>query len=198
MYSRKDRTSVIVSLVAVLAVMAVAYAAFSSSLTISSSASIDSTWKVGFDTSKTTAYTVTNGIGNTTKPNTTASTSNTDVTMSITETQATLSAKLYQPGDKVVYTLTVKNDGTLKAGLSLGTISGSGCTVSGKTCTSTSGNIKFTVTDPAKNTLAAKNGSSVDTTTLTVTAEFVNRTVNSLTSSESASITIPLNAQQVK
>lgn len=193
-----NKNYVIAVLIAMVCVMAVAYAAFSTSLTINASSTINSTWNVRFDTSATTAYSVVNGIGGTTAPNTTVGASNTDATMSITNTAATLSAKLYQPGDKVIFTLTVRNEGSLKAGLNRSSISGTSCNVSGNTCTTANGHIKFTVGNFSKSTLAAKSGSTVDTATIQVTAEFADVDITSLTSAESASITIPLTAVQVK
>lgn len=192
-----NKNYVIAVLIAMVCVMAVAYAAFSTSLTINASSTINSTWNVKFDTSATTAYSVVNGIGGTTAPNTTVSASNTDATMSITNTAATLSAKLYQPGDKVIFTLTVRNEGSLKAGLSRSSISGTNCNVSNNICTTSNGHIKFTVGSFSKSTLAAKNGNTVDTATIQVTAEFADVNITSLTSAESASITIPLTAVQV-
>ena len=198
MRGRNNKTYIIEALLAVVCIMTVAYAAFSTSLTINASSSIDSTWSVKYDSSSSAAidYVVTNGIGDTSDPNTTASAANTDVTMTLTDTLATLSAKLYQPGDKVVFTLTVRNEGSLKASLSKSTITGTGCTVSGSTCDN--GHIKFTVGDYSKSTLSAVSGSTVDTATIQVTAEFMDVDITSLTASESASISIPLTAVQIK
>ncbi len=195
---RVNKNYVIAALLSIVCIMGVGYAAFATSLTINASSSIDSTWSVKYDTTATTAYVVTNGIGDTTGPNTTPSVSNTDAIMSITDSVATLTAKLYQPGDKIVYTLTIRNEGTLKAGLSKSSITGTNCTVSGNTCTTGNGHIKFTVGDYSKSLLAAKNGSTVDTATIQITAEFVDMNITSLTAAESASIRVPLTASQVK
>lgn len=198
MNRRTNKNLIIGGLIAVLCIMAVGYAAFSTVLTINASSSIDSTWLVKYDTNATTNYVVTNGIGDTTAPNTTASISNTDAVISFTDdTTARLTAQLYQPGDKVVFTLIVRNEGTLGATLSKSSIVPSGCTVEGNTCSN--GHIKYTVGDYSKTTLSAKDGSTVDTATIKVTAEFLNdSTIYAYTTSETASIDLNLMAVQTR
>lgn len=184
----KDKKFVIGALLAILIVMAVGYSAFSTVLTINGTASINSNWNVAFDTTKTSAtsgvISKTTGFSGGTAPDGTVSYGNGGQT-------ATINATLRQPGDKVTFTLTIKNTGTIAAKLGTPSISGTNCTESGLTCTSSSGHIKFTVGNPASSSLAASTG----TTTITVTAEFPNTTVSSSTT-ENASITVTLNATQ--
>lgn len=179
---RMDRSLLIVFLITVLGIMAVAFAAFSTQLTINGSANITSTWNVGFDTTKTSGTGVVSTAGTATGG-----------TISYTDAQhASISSTgLVKPGDSATYTLTIKNTGSIAATLGTPTISGTSCTVNGLMCTSASGNIKFTVTAPANSSLAASTGS----TTMTVKAEYVNRTVTYATT-ETASITVSLNATQ--
>ena len=189
--SKTNKTYVIAFLVGVLVVMSIAYAAFSTALSISSTASINSSWDVHYTRTATTG-TGTAGISGGTTPTGTITYS----PSSGAATSATLAANLYQPGDKVVFTLTIENGGSLKAAMSAPSITGqTGCTVSGSTCTSTSGNIKFTVGSLSRSTLDASTGTN-KTATLAVTAEFVSRTVPSVTSGESASITVTFTATQ--
>ena len=51
--NRKNKSTLIAGLLAAIVLMAVGYAAFSTTLTIGSSASVSSTWNVAFDTTKT-------------------------------------------------------------------------------------------------------------------------------------------------
>lgn len=177
------RNTLVLGVVAVLMLMAIGYAAFSSQLTITGGANITSTWNVGFDTSQTSAYTPTTGISGGTAPTGSISFPN--------EQSATLTANLTQPGDSVEFTLTIENNGTIAAQLGTPSLQGSNCTVSGLTCTTTSGHIRFTVSNPVSTNLPASTG----TTTMTVTAEFPNVSVSNSTP-ETAGITVNLNATQ--
>ncbi len=179
----RNKNILIGGLMAIVVVMAVGYAAFATQLNVNGTANITSSWKVAFDTTKTSAYTATTGLTGATAPTGTITFGN--------DQTATLVANLNQPGDKIVFTLTVKNTGTLKAKLGAPTLTGTSCTVNGLTCTSTSGHIKFTVTNPSPTSLAAKTGTS----TITVTAEYPNTTISSA-STESASLKVSLNASQ--
>ncbi|MBR3209988.1 MAG: hypothetical protein IKF82_06980 [Bacilli bacterium] len=185
---KRNKNILIFSLLGVLVVMSIAYAAFSTALSISSTATINTSWNVGFDTTKTS------GTGVITP--TTGKTGATAPTGSITfpdAQHATITTTLNQPGDKVVYTFTIKNTGSLAATLSAPTLSSAtGCTISGKVCTSTNGYLKITAADPASSSLAASTGS----TTMTVTVEFPSVSVSNLTSGQSASVTIGLTATQ--
>ncbi len=188
MGNNNHKNAAIAMLLGALVVMAVAYAAFSTALTINGTATIKSSWNVAFDTTKTTGtgvITPTTGKSGGTAPT---------GTISFADGQnATVSANLYQPGDKVVFTLTIKNTGSLDATLGAPTVTAvSGCTVSAKTCTSTNGYLKFTVSNPASTSLEKTSG----TTTMTVTAEFPDVAVSSLSANQSASIRVSLTATQ--
>ena len=178
----KNKNILIGGLLAIVLVMAVGYAAFATQLQINGTASITSTWHVGFDTTKTSGAGVvaTNGTAS-------------GGTISYTDDQhATISQTgLVKPGDYAVYTLTIKNTGSINATLGTPSLTGDSCTVSGLTCTTTSGNIKFTVTAPASSSLEATTG----TTTMTVKAEFVDAAVDASTA-ETAGITVTLTATQ--
>ena len=184
---RKNKNILIFSLLGVLIVMSIAYAAFSTALTISSTATINTSWNVAFDTTKTSGTGVINpttGITGGTAPTGTVAYSDGQ--------HATLTTTLNQPGDKIVYTLTIKNTGSIAATLSAPTLSNaSGCSISGKVCTSSNGYLKITASNPASTSLAASTG----TTTMTVTVEFTG-TVSNLSSGQTASVTIGLTATQ--
>lgn len=93
----KDKSLLIGMLCVVVIVMAVAFAAFSSNLSINGTTSIESTWNVAFDSTNSSCNDGSNII--------------------ISGTTATLDVKLETPGDSVTCTLTVKNTGTLNAKL---------------------------------------------------------------------------------
>lgn len=93
----KEKGLLIAMLCTVVIVMAVAFAAFSTNLTINGTATISSTWNVAFD-------------GN----NSSCSDGSTVI---VNGTTATLSVGLQSPGDEVTCTITVKNTGTLDAKL---------------------------------------------------------------------------------
>jgi hypothetical protein len=93
----KDKGILIAMLCTAIVIMAAAYAAFSTTLTINGTASISSTWEVGFDQE--------------------ASSCSDGSLVSVNGTLATLGVELESPGDSVTCTLTVKNTGTLDARL---------------------------------------------------------------------------------
>ena len=179
----KNKNILIGGLLAIVLVMAVGYAAFATQLNINGTANITSSWHVGFDTNQTSTYTPTAGLGGATKP--TGSISFSD------DQHATLTANFQQPGDKIVFTLTIKNTGTLNANLGTPVLNMTDGTEDGLTATSTSGNIKFTVTNPTPTALEAETG----TATMTVTAEFVDKELSSA-STESATVDITVQATQ--
>ena len=98
----KGRNIVIGALLAAIAIMAVGYAALSQSLTINGTASISSTWDVQI-------ISISEGVPENGASN--ASTPTHD------GTTATFSTNLTVPGSKMVYTITVRNNGTLNARL---------------------------------------------------------------------------------
>lgn len=181
-----NKNTIIIGLLAVVALMVIAYAAFSTTLSISSSANVTSTWNVAFDTNSHTASPTT-GAGGTTAPTGTVNYSNGNRT-------ATVVASLHQPGDKIIFTLTIKNTGSLNATLGSTTLSNaSGCSINSLVCTSSNGNIKITATNPAQSSLVASTGE----TTITVTAEFVNKGAgNTYNASETASVNVNVTATQ--
>ncbi len=161
----KHKNALIGALLAVVFVMAVGYAAFAQQLTINGSATITSTWNVHFDTSKTTGgdvITPTTGVGGTQAPEG-------SVSYDDKGQKATINATLNQPGDKVEFTLTIKNDGNIAANLGTPVVSldGEGTDTNPNDLIVQEGNIIFTVTTPSPATI---NGS--ETATMTVTAEF--------------------------
>ena len=188
------KNAMIAMLLGVLVIMAVAYAAFSTALTINGTATINSSWNVQYDTSKTSGAGVistTTGAGGTTAPS--------GGTIAYpTNQSATLSATLNQPGDKVEYTLTILNTGSLDATLGTPTMTattGGSCTGSGTStvCTSDAGHIEFTIGSFTPSaSLAATNGSS----NIKVTAKFKDTEVTSLASSESITVNVSFTASQ--
>lgn len=102
----KEKGLLVAMLCTVVIVMAVAFAAFSSNLTINGTASVASTWSVGFDSANSSC---TDGSS-----------------ISISGNTATLSVGLESPGDAVTCTLAVRNSGTLDAKLNSITTTESG------------------------------------------------------------------------
>ena len=96
----RNKNSIIVLLLAIVAVMGVAYASFATTLNITSSGSISSTWNVKFTD-------ISPGDANGTKA--------TSVSSSYTDTSATISVNLKEPGDEMTYELTFTNLGDLTA-----------------------------------------------------------------------------------
>ena len=96
----KTKKIIMITMCTLICIMAVGYAAFATQLTINGTASIESTWKVEFtnieEVSKTSGVTITN-------PPTASGTT------------ATFNIDLTSPGDKIVYKITVANQGTLNA-----------------------------------------------------------------------------------
>ncbi|MBQ7137165.1 MAG: hypothetical protein IJO43_04245 [Bacilli bacterium] len=93
----KDKGVLIGMLCTVVVVMAVAFAAFSTSLQVNGTATIASTWKVAFDKSNSSCSDGSN------------------IVMNGESTLATIGVSLETPGDSVTCTLAVKNSGTLDA-----------------------------------------------------------------------------------
>lgn len=89
-------------LVAVIAVMGVAFAAFSTTLTISGTAEIDSNWNITF-----TAGTCTPVSKDAAAPS--------SGTVSVSGTTATVTANMSSPGDTLACTVIVNNAGSLAA-----------------------------------------------------------------------------------
>ena len=191
----KNKNILIGGLLAIVLVMAVGYAAFATQLTINGNATITSNWDVHFDTTKTElvngVVVGTPGLSGATAP--TGTIVYQDSSNNSSNLHAKLNAKLTQPGDTVVFTLTILNDGNLNAVLDSGpTLTLSGGTVSG--LTATKGNITFTVTTPGS--ISAKNGNEPGSTTMTVTATFTEPGTGNYTTTESATLDVNFTYKQ--
>ncbi len=146
----KDSKNLVIGMLcAVICIMAVAYAAFSTTLTINGTASISSTWKVAIDTvSCPTKTPVTGGAANSVTAEATKDSDNV----------ATITMGFAQPGDSATCTVVYKNSGTLDANLSH--------VVTGKDGTAA---IKWTITGADGTTALAAGGSH----TVTVKGEYL-------------------------
>ena len=188
----KHKNALIGALLAVVFVMAVGYAAFAQTLTINGTATIDSTWDVHFDASKTEGAGVINaeaGLAGATAPD------GGTIRYEDSNHKANLSATLHQPGDKVTYTLTILNTGSIDAALHQPVLTVDGATAGTGTLTQSKGNIQFTVQGLAEGTSLPKTSGS---TTVQVIAEYID-TADGNTSSgteQSATATITIDAYQ--
>ena len=104
----KGRNIIIGTLLAAILIMAVGYALLSQSLTINGTANITSNWDVKITN-------ITAGTPTGTAENVSPAT--------FTGTSATFNVNLVKPGDKMVYQITVSNEGTLNAKLTGMTVS---------------------------------------------------------------------------
>ena len=186
----RHKNALIVALVAVILVMAVGYAAFAQTLTINSTATVTNektNWNVHFDTSKkesTGAVSATMGTGGAVAPKGT-------ITYDGEGHTATLKATLNQPGDKVLYTLTVMNEGAVTAVLDAAQVSFDGDDeLPDDPMKVKSGNIIFTVTSATPGSIAKG-----ETATMTVTAEF-DSTAESVGDVDTATISVTTLAHQ--
>ena len=105
----KSNNLIIGALVLTLVVMGVAYAAFSTSLTINGTATVDSTWGPIYLSSCSCSS------SNAKDADHPSSATCTPVTGSSTDILGTISATMVSPGDVVTCTFNVKNAGTLHA-----------------------------------------------------------------------------------
>ena len=98
-YMRRKK-AIIITMCTLICIMAVGYAAFATNLTITGTSSIESTWKILFtkieEESKTSGVTITKAP-------------------TAEGTTATFNVDLTSPGDKIVYKITVANQGTIDA-----------------------------------------------------------------------------------
>ena len=186
---KSDRKNyVIMALCAILLVMSIGYAAFSSLLTINGTASLSDSFCVGFDNTKTNTYTPTAGITNGTLPTGSMSYSGTACSTNY-QPNSSLSATFKQPGDKIEYTLTIANKSTFTVAIESILVENQSVT---SNTTITKGNIKYTVEMPLSTTLASNAE-----TTMKITAMFQNDTdVTGQYSGESQTINVKINAQQ--
>ena len=186
---RDKRNYLIIALCAILVVMGVGYAAFSSLLTINGTANISNSWCVGFDSTKADAMTPTKGLSTGTQP-----TGTVEFTGTACETNykpnANLEAHFYQPGDQIEYTLTIVNKSTVTAAIKSFTINGEANVTSN--WTHTDGNITYTVNMPSDTTLSPE-----EETTMTVIAKFQNETdVTGNVNGETKTLSVSIDVEQ--
>ena len=138
----KSKKIIMITMCCLICVMAIGYAAFATNLTINGTANITSTWKVLFtkieEVSKTSGVTITK-------------------VPTAEGTNATFNVDLKSPGDKIIYKITVANQGTLDAIINDITASETG-----------SDAIKFEITGIKKGDKLAKS----TTTTFNVTISY--------------------------
>ena len=190
----KHKNALIVALLAVVLVMAVGYAAFAQSLTINSTATIQEStdgkqnWKVAFEK---------NTDAKVESPGATGSTPTGSISFT-NDYLAVIDAQFDAPGDNIVYTFTVKNDGSIKATLTEPEISLT--TAEGTDTDETDTGVKFnqmtfTVSPLGQTTLAPG-----ESTTFTVTATLDQNAdlsgVNQEAGNNSASIKVNFTANQ--
>lgn len=212
----KHKNALIGALLAVVFVMAVGYAAFAQQLTINGTAEISSSWDIHFDpaytTSNSAAYSIVHAGGASigTAPSGT-------IQYGTDNQQVTIDAELYQPGDKVTFTLKPTNYGIALNGTGTMTVSDgpgsyaahgpsyptSGASWTGTTISNTSattgnvtvtkGYIQFTIKPTFAPSLTPTNAD-----TIIVEAEYVSPEQNATDIVQtSAGITITLNYHQV-
>ena len=164
--ARDKRNYIIIGLLLLVLFMTVGFAAFSTNLQINGTANISTNWCVGFDNTKTSTYEITKGKASGTNPTATMGYSGTACSTNYVPI-ANLGATFYQPGDKIEYTLTIANKGSIDAAIESITVDGTSVT---SNQTITKGNIIWKVYMPESTTLPASTG----TTTMVVSAEFQN------------------------
>ena len=174
-------------LLAIVVLMGIAYAAFASNLTITGTGSVSSNWCIGFDSTRTSDYQATAGKSGGTTPTGSISFSG-DACSTSFKTTASLNASFKQPGDKIEYTLTIGNKGTLAAAIESITVDNQSVT---SDTTITKGNIKYIIEMPESTSLAVNA-----TTTMKVTAMFQNDTDVTSSGAEQQTISIAINAVQ--
>ena len=189
----KHKNALIVALLAVVLVMAVGYAAFAQSLTINSTATIQEStdgkqnWKVAFEK---------NTDAKVESPGATGSTPTGSISFT-NDYLAVIDAQFDAPGDNIVYTFTVKNDGSIKATLTQPTIS---LTTAGTDTDGTDTGVKFnqmtfTVSPLGQTTLAPGESTTFNVTaTLDQSADLSG--VNQEAGNNSASINVNFKANQ--
>ena len=185
---RDKRNYLIIALCAILVVMGVGYAAFSSLLTINGTANISNSWCVGFDNTKTNEMEVTKGVSTGENPTGTMTYSGTACGSTL-QPNSSLNAHFYQPGDQIEYTLTITNKSTVTAAIKSILVDGESVT---SNTTKKKGNITYVVEMPADTTLAANTS-----TTMKVIAKFQNETaVTGNVNGETKTIEVKINTEQ--
>lgn len=172
---RREKGILIGVLCAVILFMAIGFASIGSKLTITGTATVNDTWNVQIT-----------GIS---KTDASAGVVEAENTPNFTATTANFNVSLQQPGDYAVYTVTVKNSGTLDATLSK---------IEETYLTGGSDAIAFTVT-PAEGseqgaTLAKTNG----THTFDVRVEYLSTAVGALAPEANATKTLTLTLDYVQ
>ena len=185
---RDKRNYLIIALCAILVIMGVGYAAFSSLLTINGTANISNSWCVGFDNTKTSDMQITKGISTGTTPTGSMSYSGTACGSTL-QPNSSLNAHFYQPGDQIEYTLTITNKSTVTAAIKSILVDNESVT---SNTTKKKDNITYIVEMPESTTLAP-NAS----TTMKVIAKFQNETdVTGPYSGETQAIEVKINSEQ--
>jgi hypothetical protein len=169
---KDSKNMVIGMLCAVVCVMAVAYAAFSTSLNVTTTATVASNWCVKVQKAECEATPVTGGAEGsaTASANTTAN-----------ALGATFTMKFTQPGDTATCTVTYENCGSLNAAITHKAYSVDGETASelpvtlgAATYTTAADGIEFAISGLEAGTLSAKtNDSAAGTTTITIIGKYL-------------------------
>ena len=185
---RDKRTYLIIALCAILVVMGVGYAAFSSLLTINGTANISNSWCVGFDNTKIDTMEVTKGVSTGENPTGTMTYSGTACGSTL-QPNSSLNAHFYQPGDQIEYTLTITNKSTVTAAIKSILVDNESVT---SNTTKKKNNITYIVEMPAKTTLDVN-----ESTTMKIIAKFQNETVvTENVKGQTETIEVKINAEQ--
>ena len=96
----KKNNIIVITLIVIICIMAISYAAFSTKLNINGSANITSDWDI-----KSTGVTTKNILGDATKA----------FEPVVSETSVTFKTNLFSPGDSMTYEVTIANEGTIDA-----------------------------------------------------------------------------------
>ena len=185
---RDKRNYIIIGLCAILVIMGVGYASFSTLLTINGTANISNSWCLGFDNTKTNTMQVTKGVSTGANPTGSMSYSGTACSTTL-QPNASLSATFHQPGDEIEYTLTIKNASTVTAAIKSILVDNESVT---SNTTRTKDNIIYVINMPLDTTLSPN-----EETTMTIIAKFQNETpIGSGYAGETKSINVKINAEQ--
>lgn len=160
----KNKSIILGVLLAIVFIMAIAYATFATTLNITGSANTNASWDVHFNKAaynQTTDITATKTFSGGSLPTGTLVYGESSAPLT-----ATVTANLNQPGDQVVFTLRIINAGSIRATAASPTITGTDFSISGNTATND--RIRFIVSNPQVNPLNAGG-----TTTMTVTAQYI-------------------------
>ena len=171
---RKSKGIIIGVLCAVIVFMSIGFAALSSQLTINGNATISDTWNVQI--ASITKKEGSDGVTETSQPTFTATTANFNVS-------------LKEPGDYAIYTVTVKNTGSLDAVLTRITeTEGEGGSAA----------IKYTVTPAAGSEQGSDLPKTTGTHTFDVKVEYLSTAVgeNAPEANASKSLTVTLDYNQ--